>query len=56
MNPVFFYKWHKSLFDAWPHGKIKKSWFDDSGNLCIMYDSGTWFHYKQDASGNIIFW
>lgn len=37
-------------------GKIKKTWIDENGNTCIMYQSGKWWHYNVDQKGNIIFW
>lgn len=40
------YHIHKSKYENWPHGSIDSQWIDDDGNLCVGYESGTWFHYK----------
>lgn len=40
------YEAHKSATDCWKEGNVKDFWIDDDGNLCIMYDSGKWWHYK----------
>lgn len=52
----FFYSFHRSQFDTWEHGEIKKTWIDENGNTCIMYQSGKWWHYNVDKKENIIFW
>lgn len=56
MTATQFYNFHRSLFDTWEHGEIKKTWIDENGNTCIMYQSGKWWHYNVDKKGNIIFW
>lgn len=56
MTTKQFYNFHRSLFDTWEHGEIKKTWIDENGNVCIMYQSGKWWHYNVDKKGNIIFW
>ena len=40
------YKNHKSAFENWTYGEVKKVWFDADNNLCIEYESGDWFHYN----------
>lgn len=39
-------KKHKSVVSNWREGKIKKVWQDEGGNLCVMYNSGHWWHYR----------
>lgn len=40
---------HKKAFEKWQYGDIKKIWFDNDYNLCIEYESGDWFHYKENG-------
>lgn len=42
------YQTHKSYFENWYYGKPVESWRDKDGNLCIRYQSGRWFHYRQN--------
>lgn len=51
-----FYNFHRSQFDRWEYGEIKKVWTDADGNTCIRYASGKWWHYTVDSKGNVIFW
>ena len=55
MTAKQFYNFHRSQFDTWEHGEIKKTWIDENGNVCIMYQSGKWWHYK-NKDGKVIFW
>lgn len=56
MTATQFYNFHRSLFDNWEYGEIKKVWTDAAGNTCIKYSSGKWWHYNVDSKGNVIFW
>lgn len=56
MTAKDFYNFHRSLFDRWEHENIKKTWTDADGNICIMYQSGKWWHYKKNEDGEVIFW
>lgn len=49
------YKKHKAMFDHWEYGEPVKSWTDSNRNLCIQYQSGKWFHYRQ-SNGILEFW
>jgi hypothetical protein len=40
------YAAHKAAFEDWQEGNIEKVWFDESGNICIEYQSGNWWHYN----------
>ena len=48
------YQTHSKMYENWPYGEPVKSWKDKDGNLCIKYESGTWFHYK--TTGRIQWW
>ena len=40
------YERHMSFVKDWSHGKPVKAWFDNDGNICVEYESGKWWHYK----------
>lgn len=40
---------HKASVDKWTHGSPVKVWFDSSGNLCIEYWDGEYWHYNEDG-------
>lgn len=46
---------HQSAWDQWPYGLPQTAWLDDSGNLCIKYESDDWFHYRQE-NGSLEWW
>lgn len=46
---------HKSATEEWTHGIPEKSWTDKYGILCIMYEDGSWWHYKE-KNGNLEWW
>lgn len=37
--------------DGWDPGAITHAWTDDSGDVCISYESGVWFHYRMTSEG-----
>ncbi len=39
-------KKHKAVVSNWREGRIKKVWQDEDGNLCVEYNSGHWWHYR----------
>ena len=39
-------KAHQNACETWEHGEVKKVWFDHSGNICIEYADGDWWHYN----------
>lgn len=45
---------HKESCEMWPHGEPVKHWFDN-GILCILYESGKWWHYKM-SNGQVEWW
>lgn len=48
-------KAHMAAFEVWPHGLIKETWTDEGGNLCIRYQDGMYWRYKEE-DGHIIWW
>lgn len=40
------YKRHREVFENWKEGEPIKAWFDSEGNVCVEYQSGEWWHYK----------
>lgn len=36
---------HRQAFEDWPHGDIKKVWYEGDA-LCIEYADGQWWHYN----------
>lgn len=55
MNAIakYYYKRHKSSVGSedWTAGEPVKSWRDWHGVLCIEYQSGQWWHYKETKNG-----
>lgn len=47
---------HKKAFESWEEGGIAKVWRDEAGILCVEYDSGRWWHYRETDSGGIEWW
>ncbi|MDY5968102.1 MAG: hypothetical protein SPJ08_03765 [Sphaerochaetaceae bacterium] len=39
-------KRHKEFVEDWQEGNIVEAWRDKKGNLCVQYESGRWWHYK----------
>ena len=37
---------HKQAVEHWEHGEISKVWIDANSNICIEYNSGSWWHYN----------
>lgn len=37
---------HRAGSDTWEEGAPVKSWYDADKNLCVQYESGNWWHYK----------
>lgn len=40
-------KAHQNACETWEHGEARKTWFDHSGNICIEYVDGEWWHYNE---------
>lgn len=51
------YAAHRAAFvNGWTEGTIAESWMDEEHHLCIRYQSGRWWHYDIDKSGNWVWW
>lgn len=50
------YQIHRSYCGNWQEGKAIESWLDGSGYLCIRYESGKWWHYREKADGSLEWW
>lgn len=40
------YSSHKSSMEHWQDGEPVKAWFEDGCDICVEYESGNWWHYK----------
>ena len=40
---------HKKAFEKSRFGEIDKVWIDKDGFVCIQYESGDWWHYKENG-------
>ena len=38
---------HKKACEGWTHGEVEKAWLDDDGNICVQYEDGCWWHYRE---------
>lgn len=47
---------HKAALEYWYEGEIQKVWTDGDGNICIAYESGKWWHYRETGNGDIEWW
>lgn len=56
IRAIRFYSKHRSFWENWEHGNIKDIWVDEDGYLCIKYESGTWYHYKETEKGELEWW
>jgi hypothetical protein len=43
------YEEHKRAFENWNEGDIDKIWIDRDGYICIQYQSGNWWHYRENG-------
>lgn len=42
---------HMNACEDWREGKPVRIWRAENGVVCIEYESGKWWNYKQTASG-----
>ena len=42
---------HYRACEQWTHGEPTELWRDESGVLCVRYEDGKWWHYKQTETG-----
>lgn len=41
--------------EPWKHGAIHNVWVDDNKAVCVQYEDGCWWHYKEEG-GAIKWW
>ncbi len=39
---------HKKAFEFWREGGIVNYWKEENGVICVQYESGNWWHYRQN--------
>lgn len=39
---------HKKAFEQWNEGEIVEYWEEDEGVMCVKYESGKWWHYRNN--------
>ena len=40
------YQKHRKACSEWNEGYVSEYWRDEEGILCVKYESGNWWHYK----------
>lgn len=40
----------------WTHGEPVELWRDEYGFLCVRYEDGNWWHYRQTETGGFEWW
>lgn len=40
------YKRHKEFVDEWQEGEPVEAWKEEGCEICVKYESGKWWHYK----------
>lgn len=48
INAVFCMEEHKKTFEFWREGGIVNYWEEENGVMCVQYESGNWWHYRQN--------
>ena len=50
--------WHKhsQVCESWNEGTIAEYWHDENGHLCIRYESGKWWHYRNIGTPEFTYW
>ena len=51
----YYHRVHKTVMEQWTEGGMQDCWMDARGNLCIRYESGRWWHYKE-REGCVEWW
>lgn len=47
-NMDFCYETHKKVFENWTEGKPIQYWEEPNGVMCVRYESGKWWHYRNN--------
>ena len=50
------YKRHQEVFEKWKYGKPVKAWKENGCQICVQYECGKWFHYKDFELTFPTFW
>lgn len=40
------YQTHKQAFSSWREGQPVESWVEPGCDICVKYESGKWWHYR----------
>lgn len=50
-------KQHQEAVGQWQEGDITGVWEDpESACICVRYESGRWWHYRQNKAGQTEWW
>ena len=47
---------HYRAHQRWTHGDPVKIWRDEYYFLCVKYEDGSWWHYRQTETGGFEWW
>lgn len=42
---------HHKACETWTHGEPTRVWYDSQGNICIDYEDGNYWHYRDVPDG-----
>lgn len=42
---------HCTAYKRWTHGEPVEIWRDEYSFLCVRYEDGNWWHYRQTETG-----
>lgn len=47
---------HRAAHTQWTHGEPVELWRDEYEFLCVRYEDGNWWHYRQTETGDFEWW
>lgn len=47
---------HRAAHTQWTHGEPVELWRDEYTFLCVRYEDGSWWHYRQTETGGFEWW
>lgn len=47
---------HCTAHKRWTHGEPVEIWRDEYYFLCVRYEDGNWWHYRQTETGDVEWW
>lgn len=50
---------HRAAHTQWTHGEPVELWRDERDEytfLCVRYEDGSWWHYRQTETGGFEWW